>query len=66
MARMNVYDTEFQADTLSDLEWEAEFEQAWRRLTEQAPRRRRDDPMGATVRAIGATRVMAAVSKLIR
>ncbi len=65
MRRPNLYDTDYAADTLRDLEWEAAFEQRWRELTEP-PRRRRDDPLARTLQANGATRVLAALSALLK
>jgi hypothetical protein len=61
------YHTDYSADTLQDLEWAAEFEVRWRELTEPPPpARRREDPLASTIRANGATRVLAALSRLVK
>jgi hypothetical protein len=66
------YDTDFQPcpsslDVALDfLEFEVEFEEAWRFLTYQPARQRRHDPLAATVSAPGAMAAMAAVSKLTK
>lgn len=66
MTRPHLYDTDYGPDTLRDLEWEAEFEQRFRELTEPPLRRRRDDPLAVTIRASGAARALAALSALLR